>query len=341
MVVTPIGDPNIPKATSLNLFLSKPMAVEDPKIMRLLDLHSALNSVIYHLMAVQVVVFKWGVVPDNFKRCGVALRALDDKINDAFAQVRAAKVELADLPLRVTVHNIDQWLVTTARHSSLCFDFIVNGACVVLNSCTEVVDQLCPKWGSCVSDTSLNLEMAIVMLVQNANITRLRTALNDLWSCISAMGEFSSHLGVGPVTEWPATREWIRLAYNSLNFGKDTLKITAAIKTISEKNIDDVPVLMKHSQSFPQALIDKLHDLAPQTKENTAAEHLDLNPNSGSKDKNAGLKRKCSSFDHAETATTPTTKSGKKDKVKSSRDRRGSEGAGRKNRGGEARSSRG
>lgn len=134
-------------------------------------------------------------------------------------------------------------------------------------------------------------------------------------------GEFASERGLQAVSEWPSTKERIRLAQNSLN-------IAAAIRPISEEKVHNIPLLLKHSEPTLPGLDGRAHC-------DGAADmgRSDLNPSSDPKDKNAGSKRKGrSSFEQAETKPAKAKKN--RPSVLSSHDPRGVHSARPTGRGG-------
>lgn len=246
----------------------------DPALIhQILDTHNIVNDCIYLMYLVHKQAFERDggdnpktqateeALANNMYMLGASIQKFQSTLIEATAVVASGREALASISLRTAAHTFMQWLVAAEHYAKLMLDFATNDVCSQLNLRTKEVDRLCPKWGSCVSDTVLNLEMAEVMLLQSSTTSQIRPALNELWQCIYAVGRFGQAAGLPPVAEHIATREWVSLASNSLAFGKQTVAITAAIRCIVDKRYDQVQLVLKRADVLPKALVDKLKSI--------------------------------------------------------------------------------
>lgn len=243
-------------------FMAERSAVLAPDLLQILDIHAAMNDCVYLLRIVYLCVHEREATPTNMPNIGLSIFKCQARLKGASALVATGRDTLTKLPLRATMHTMQQWLLACAEFVKLSLDYGINASCSSLDSLAKKVDAQSPKWASCVSDESLNMEMATVMLLQSVSVPTLKDAVNNLWEAISALGKLGRLANLqSPVTEHPMTRDWVSLSFNSLKFGKDTIKVTAALKTIAEDRVGDVEVVLKHRASFPRALIEKLESM--------------------------------------------------------------------------------
>lgn len=286
-------------------FTLQPAQLDSNKICNILDIHGAVNDCICMLFILQCTVFErdsaGGKLSDDLSAMGAALTRCTKQVADTTALVKANREALTSVKLRVSMHTFDQWLTAVGAFLRLVQEHAVSEVCGLLDRATKEVDKLCPKWSSCVSDTVLNLEMAEVMLVQSPTVPHLRPALDALWQTIFAVGQFGNEAGLPPVDQYMATKEWVALAHNSLTFGKQTIKVAAALRCLTGKRHDQLAVILKHSDSFPKALLDKLKAM----EEDDGDERGDSSAKAPPKPPvaaAAGLKRKASTnFDKMST----------------------------------------
>lgn len=235
---------------------------------RLLDTHAALNDSIYLMFLVHAAVFEHEArdeagegLPEDLGGMGAALSRCKARVAETTLLVKSCREAVSGIGLKVPMHSMDQWLAAATAYLKFMQELSISDVNALVDRQTQLVDKLCPKWSSCVSDDALNLEMAEVRLVQSSAMPLLRPALDKLWRAINGISMFGQELGLPPISEYMGTREWISLAQNSLAFGKQTIKVTSAVRVITMKKYDQLPIVMKHADSFPKALRDKLISL--------------------------------------------------------------------------------
>lgn len=283
-----------PQADTMECFLTQPAEVQDIQVLRFLDVHSAVNDCLYGLHMVHLCMFERGGKGDDLINRGIVVQRAKLYIQIAKGVVDACRSVLGGLPLKTTMHSLDQWLDAATVFAQEALELSISEACAGLNDVTKEVDALCPKWGSAVNDEEVHMEMATVMLLQNPNIGKLRDSLNSLWQGIWNIGEFGKCACLPPVAEYQGTRQWVELACNSLQFGKDTIKVTAACRVLIERRTDELATVMKHRAVFPKALVEKLLSLEGDAGQASAIPVMSAA---------SGLKRKASSSKFDATAT--------------------------------------
>jgi len=229
-------------------------------ILTLLDMHGSINACALIIWESYAILSEEESKLDllNFAELVAQLGRLMDNATQMVAKGATA---LAGAPLTQTPHFFKQWLETASKYREHLEELALTKAVAKLDACRTVVENNCPKWGTAISDTVFNLEMATLLFVKSKQVEQLPSDLSNLWEKISLTKKVCTAMSLQPPAEHMLTREWVALAMNALMFGKQTVKIAAAIDTIVHGKVGQLGEVMKHKAEFPATLLQKLENL--------------------------------------------------------------------------------
>ena len=97
------------------------------------------------------------------------LKQLKASMDDATSFLKKVPGAVSHAPLKQTMHFVALWLQGLGQYTDHCAGQIVADVVADLDQATKAVDNACPKWGTCITDTEFNLEVATIMLIDNKN----------------------------------------------------------------------------------------------------------------------------------------------------------------------------
>jgi hypothetical protein len=136
----------------------------------------------------------------------------------------------------------------------------------------EKLDALCPRWASCVTETSVSDDAARLMFSKNKNILRIPDAIRAL---LATRAELTSVCEVFAIsdTDHKLTKTEISQAQNTDKFARKTVTVAAGIKALLQDATSEAAsnCLDKLKAALPQGLVLRLEALMGITGEEEPA----------------------------------------------------------------------
>lgn len=117
------------------------------------------------------------------------------------------------------------------------------------------------EWGQNINESRLDLATARIQLIYNDAVRRLPPLVKDLQGKIAAMGSVCASLNLPSSAQFEGTRERTSLASNALEFGKQTVSITAAPQVALSGDKASMRKVLVHKALLPKRLSAHLESL--------------------------------------------------------------------------------
>lgn len=260
-------------------------------IMTLLDLHLRVNDVVCSLGWVHTRCFELHEGVATLRQMAAALKALTESLIAVKPAVTAAAKTLSAAPLLQSPHFFQQWVESAGEYQRCVQEHILARVTKELDEASKAADANSPKYNTCITKDSMNLEVAVVLFVGNPQMKKLPRLLQKLWDAINQARTICILLGLGSITQCPATKDWVEIAFHALTFGKTCVRVAAAIQTLVDKNAHDVPKLLQQRANFPESLAVALETLQAGGDAQPTGLQKRCKPESGSGASASGIKR--------------------------------------------------
>lgn len=226
----------------------------------LLECHSRVNDAIMMLWYTAAILSKPPVV---FGFAGKLIANLKQTIASAKEATNKYKTQLDSLPLNETMFFFFfQWLSVAGVIAQRFQDFAITIARDTMDSQRNLVEQSSPAWGHCISDDSMNMQTAKILLSDNRMVQQLPPPLLvRLDHSMKAVDALLASLGPPRGAEYEATRERTSLSEHALKFGRLTVSVAAALTVCASGNQDGLQKVLLHKQVLPRSLLQHIEGL--------------------------------------------------------------------------------
>lgn len=238
--------------SSEKTFVTKAMAID------LIRIERVMNDLIMDMYLTYHVI-------DNFRYAALArakyVQALGDATADARNLLAPMRKTLADLELKRSATFYAEWVENVQDMCMIMRKLVIAEGSGALKKVVKTLDLLIPRWGSFLSDTTLDDDLVRLQLVQNCAIRRLPSTVRELATAIGDMRTLGTALNIENISEHSGARDAMRMATNSFDFGKKTVNIAAAARLLYEPRdaaLASMDLVMKFRSSLPQALLRRL-----------------------------------------------------------------------------------
>mmetsp|Transcript_60957 Transcript_60957/g.199580 ORF Transcript_60957/g.199580 Transcript_60957/m.199580 type:complete len:335 (-) Transcript_60957:139-1143(-) len=187
------------------------------------------------------------------------VKRLGQQLVEADVFLHKLGADVVDLPLFHKVGHLQVWLRGVQKYHECLQTDVLSKFVKVVTKHNTVVDEACPRWGTCITDDTVNVEVASLSF-SSEKVASLPSLVDKLWASLSELSWVGCSLGLGtPVDQYIATRSVVGVAMNSLEFGKRTVTVAAAFKLATDATASLADrVSMSKQVGIPKALFKML-----------------------------------------------------------------------------------
>lgn len=204
------------------------------------------------------------------------------------------RTSLSHLDLNPSILFLTQWLTNLTEMAAAMKDHLMASESDTVLQLSKAVDASCPRWGSIITDTTIDMELCKLQLLHNESVKSLPTKVRSLANGIQMLKATATALGIEDPAGHTISRDTIRVATNSFAWGKRTVNIAAAVKVCNdppEVAAATVDMVLKLGDSLPRSLRDCLERIKTPLEEGGAGggeSAQEAQPPSGSSTRAAG-----------------------------------------------------
>ena len=239
-------------------------------VMALLKAESAITDVVHALIGVHSsFVRKESATPASTEVIAKNISTLRELLLSAQRVVQVGSSSYSEAPLVCTAAAMKQWLAVGVVYADCVQAQVLSETAARVRKASSSVEAVCPRWGEVVSDTVFDLLAATVMFCMDPSISTLPALCRNLSVAMTSLSRVGIELKLPQlVKEYASTRDIVRSACNSLEFGKKTVNVGAAIKVLTAKpfNAASAAAILKLKETLPGSLVTHLEGALNQSK---------------------------------------------------------------------------
>lgn len=151
-----------------------------------------------------------------------------------------------------------------------------------LMAMAQKVDSASPRWGSFISEKTLNDDLTRIHLAENTAIIALPAQIRQLGAKIQELQLIGTTFGIENLQENFLTRDAAKVSYNSFNFARRTVAVAAGAKALYEPECRRAQsartALASSKASLPGGLVTRLEAAALEADGGEDEDHAAASP---------------------------------------------------------------
>jgi hypothetical protein len=234
------------------------LLVDKSTAIAFIDVEFHVNAVAYYQVLAMVAA-----VSTDVELRATHLQAWRATAKGVAERIAALRGPLAALPLARSAAFFTQWVGCSATLAEamvpitvkICSNWLLKGA--------SAIDKACPNWGSFITDSEVIDDLARLQILKNPSVHQVPAKIRTMATVVGKCKTVGSILELS-MDQHPASKDAMRVAMNSFQFGKKTVNVAAATRVLFDSMDSSKPcqkkvkAVLAFKDSLPTGLVARL-----------------------------------------------------------------------------------